>query len=244
MPAPVAMTKPLSNYASITVQVYYLPIYFQAVDGVTPTMSGVYMLPSILAQLITAIVVGRLVMVVGRYLPFALASAVLTSIGYGLCSTFSPHTTTGEWIGYQILFGVGRGMGFQMPIVAVQNTLAPNVAPLAISLVMFSGMLCGALFLSFSTTIFTQSLRHLIPSHSNGIDSESVIQAGATGFRSIMNPGEIGGILIAYAKSIDRVFYLITALSAVSFFFAFGLGFKDIREKKKPDPTKEVDEKV
>lgn len=110
-----------------TVANYYLPIYFQAVDGVTPTMSGVYLLPSILGQLFAAVIAGRLVMVVGRYLPFALGSAVLASIGYGLCSTFSTHTSTGkptfmttlgfqgltsslgEWIGYQILFGVGRG---------------------------------------------------------------------------------------------------------------------------------------
>lgn len=53
------------------------------------------MLPSILAQLFAAVLAGRLVGIVGRYLPFALASAVLASIGYGLCSTFSPHTSTG-----------------------------------------------------------------------------------------------------------------------------------------------------
>jgi MFS family permease len=79
-----------------TVANYYLPIYFQAVKGATPTMSGVYMLPSILAQLFTAVLAGRLVGVVGRCLPFALTSAVLTAIGYGLCSTFSPHTSTGK----------------------------------------------------------------------------------------------------------------------------------------------------
>lgn len=33
---------------------YYLPIYFQAVKGVTPTMSGVYLLPTIIAQLFAA----------------------------------------------------------------------------------------------------------------------------------------------------------------------------------------------
>ena len=72
-------------------------------------MSGVYMLPSILAQLFAAVLAGRLVGVLGRFLPFALACATLASIGYGLCSTFSPHTSTGEWIGYQILIGAGRG---------------------------------------------------------------------------------------------------------------------------------------
>lgn len=132
-----------------------------------------------------------------------------------------------------------------MPIVAVQNTLPPAQTPLAISLIMFSGMLFGALLLSFSATIFTQSLRKLIPSQDPGADARAIIAAGATGFRNILDPSEIGGILVAYAKSIDRVFYLITALSAVSFFLAFGLGFKDIREKKStPKEEKEIAEEV
>jgi hypothetical protein len=109
---------------------------------------------------------------------------------------------------------------------------------------MFSGMLSGALLLSFSATIFTQSLRKLIPRQDPAADARAIIAAGATGFRHLLNPSEIGSILIAYAKSIDRVFYLITALSAVSFFLAFGLGFKDIREKKAPKEEKEVVEKV
>ncbi|KAM0708905.1 hypothetical protein Q7P35_002941 [Cladosporium inversicolor] len=224
---------------------YYLPIYFQAVDGVTPTMSGVYMLPSILAQLFAAVFAGRLVGVVGRYTPFVFACVILTSIGYGLCSTFSIGTSTGEWIGYQILFGAGRGLGFQMPIVAVQNTLPPTQAPIGMSIIMFSGMLGGALLLSFSATIFTQSLRKEIPIQDPGADARAIVAAGATEFRKILDPSELGGILTAYAKSIDRVFYLITALTAVSFFLAFGLGFKDIREKTEPPKEdKEVVEKV
>ena len=39
---------------------YYLPIYFQAVKGKSPTISGVYMLPTILSQMLMAIVAGVL----------------------------------------------------------------------------------------------------------------------------------------------------------------------------------------
>ena len=39
---------------------YYLPIYFQGVKGVTPTLSGVYLLPMILAQLFSAVGSGAL----------------------------------------------------------------------------------------------------------------------------------------------------------------------------------------
>lgn len=37
---------------------YYLPIYFQGVRGVQPTMSGVYTLPGILSQMFFAIISG------------------------------------------------------------------------------------------------------------------------------------------------------------------------------------------
>lgn len=37
---------------------YYLPIYFQAVKGASPTLSGVYMLPGILSQLALVILSG------------------------------------------------------------------------------------------------------------------------------------------------------------------------------------------
>ena len=51
---------------------------------------------------------------VGYYVPVALFAAVLLSVGSGLMATFSPSTPTGKWIGYQILYGAGRGLGLQM----------------------------------------------------------------------------------------------------------------------------------
>jgi len=41
---------------------YYLPVYFQAVKNVSPMLSGVYMLPGILVQLVFAVVSGLLSM--------------------------------------------------------------------------------------------------------------------------------------------------------------------------------------
>lgn len=110
---------------------YYLPIYFQGVKGVSPTLSGAYLLPSILSQLFLAVGSGtlgkdiyssRIVKVaddrtvgkLGYYLPFSLISAVLIAIGNGLISTFTPDTSAGKWIGYQIILGAGTGGGLQM----------------------------------------------------------------------------------------------------------------------------------
>lgn len=47
-------------FTTIFTTSYYLPIYFQSIKGVSPLTSGVYMLPSIVTQLVFAVVSGFL----------------------------------------------------------------------------------------------------------------------------------------------------------------------------------------
>ncbi|KAK0516386.1 hypothetical protein JMJ35_000989 [Cladonia borealis] len=211
---------------------YYLPIYFQGVKGVTPTLSGVYLLPMILAQLFSAIGSGILVGKLGYYLPVSLFGAMLIAIGNGLVSTFDPGSSEGKWIGYQILLGAGSGSALQMPMIAVQNTLQPVQIPVAMALLMFSQTFGGALFLSFSDTIFTNSLKALIPTYAPSVDATTVINAGANGFRRLISGSDLVNVLVAYAKSVNRVFYLTASAGVCCFIFTWGMGWKDIREKK------------
>ena len=199
------------------------------------------MLPGILAQLIVAIISGKAVGKYGFYLPWSVAGAVLAAVGYGLLSTLGPHTSTGKWIGYQILFGAGRGCGLQMPLVAVQNTLAPSQIPTATSLVIFAQNFGGALFLSFADTILTNSLRSLIPQDAPGVDPQTIVNAGAYGFRHAVPKQSVAGVLRAYSKSIDHVFYMCVGLAGLCFVASWGTGWVDIRQKKKPAAQKVAD---
>lgn len=117
-------------------------------------------------------------------------------------------------------------------MIAVQNTLQPVQIPVAMALLMFSQTFGGALFLSFSDTIFTNSLKALIPTYAPSIDAKSVINAGANGFRSLVSSNNLGNVLVAYAKSVNRVFYLTASAGFCCFVFAWGMGWKDIRKKK------------
>ena len=46
--------------------------------------------------------------------PFALVGGALGCIGSGLFSLFQPDTSTGAWVGYSIITGLGRGIALQM----------------------------------------------------------------------------------------------------------------------------------
>ncbi|KAJ5641800.1 hypothetical protein N7490_005800 [Penicillium lividum] len=210
---------------------YWVPVYFQGVKGASPTMSGVYILPMIIAHVIAALSSGPIVTKLGYYTPVALFGAILLSVGSGLISTFSPSTPTGKWIGYQILYGAGRGLGLQIPLLNVQNTVPPQQLPIAMALTIFSQSFGAAVFLSLAETIFSNSFRGLITEYAPSVNPQSILDAGATGFRHIVSESDLVGILMAYSKSIDRVFYLTTGMGAGCFIFAMAMGWKNLKKK-------------
>ncbi|KAL8861950.1 MAG: hypothetical protein Q9178_001820 [Gyalolechia marmorata] len=211
---------------------YYLPIYFQAVRNATPTMSGVNLLPAVIGNMLFAGLTGGLVGRIGYYLPFAVASGVLSIIGSGLLTTLTPTTSTGKWVGYQIIQGVGGGFGIQIPVIAVQNDSTKEEISIATALVVFSQQFGGAVFLSLAQVVFSTSLRDKLAMHAPDTDAEAVIAAGASGARTAVPAGSLSGVLLAYTQSVDNVLYLTTGAAGGALLFAFGMGWISIKAKE------------
>lgn len=122
-------------------------------------------------------------------------------------------------------------------MIAIQNSVQPQQIPVSVAMLMFCPQLAGALLVSFGNTIFSNSLRTLIPQYAPSVDPDTAIAAGATGLRSAVPSSVLENVLIAYAKSVDRVFYLGAACGACTFLLAWGMGWKDIRKTKEPQPS-------
>lgn len=108
------------------VLLYYLPIYFQAVDGVSPAASGVRNIPLVVACSLFTIVSGGLITVYGHYVPIMIVSSILSTVGAGMIYTLGIGSPAGHWIGYQVLVGIGLGLGFQIPIIVAQASVPPE----------------------------------------------------------------------------------------------------------------------
>jgi hypothetical protein len=216
---------------------YYLPIYFQAVRGASPTMSGVDLLPSILSQMIFAIVSGIAVRKVGYFLPFSIACGILTAISCGLLSMLGLHTSMAKWIGYQILGGVGRGLGIQMPIIAIQNLIPQKQASVAMSLLIFSQTFGGALFLALSQTVFNTGLSSALKQYAPEVSAQTVLAAGATGVRGAVSEAVLPHVLQAYTVAINHVFYLGAGAAAGAALACVGMGMHSIKKAKVEPPA-------
>ncbi|KAI0414194.1 putative MFS multidrug transporter [Xylaria grammica] len=224
----------ITNFVGAT----YVPIYFQAVKGVGPSLSGVYTLPSILSQLLSLVVGGALVGRLGYYLPFGVLGGATTAVACGLISTWNPNTPTAEWIGYQILFGL-RGIALQIAVISIQHAVTPAQSPVAMAFLVFVQNLLAAIFTIVGNAVFTETLARQVSVLAPSVSPEAALTAGgsAEAVRALLPPGspELDGLLLAYSKSVNAVFYMLLGVAAVCFFAAWGMGWVDIRKKKEPE---------
>ncbi|KAE8147584.1 major facilitator superfamily domain-containing protein [Aspergillus avenaceus] len=101
-------------------EAYYLPFYFQAVLGASPIMSGVYLLPFVISITFSGAFNGFFIQKTGKYVPSLWLGLGLMTLGVGLLIDLEATANWGKILGFQIISGIGVGMGFEAPLLALQ----------------------------------------------------------------------------------------------------------------------------
>lgn len=230
--------------------VYYLPIYFQSIGGTSPTTSGVRNLPLIIAVTIATIVSGGLITATGVYAPILVGGAAVATIASGLLYTLDIDTSTGKWIGYQILAGAGYGISFQVPMIATQGTVAPaDLAPSTATVMCKcpqhprrfpnDGALTpqivfqtvgGAFYLAAAQSAFLNEMVKRLVVTAPTVDPRAVVATGASELRKF--PEDVlPGILQAYMWGIKIAIALAIVGAGVSFFASLASRWKKLNTK-------------
>ena len=99
--------------------------------GTTAEGSGIRLIPYLVSITLASLVVGGAITVIGYYAPFMWVGSAVLTVGCGLLYTLRVDTSTARWIGYQLLTGIGAGMGMQVPFLAVQAVTSAADMPSA-----------------------------------------------------------------------------------------------------------------
>ncbi len=213
----------------MVLMIYYLAIYFQAIRGVDALHSGLDMLPFLLSLAVSAILAGFTVSKIGYYVPHLILGPIIVAVGTGLITTFSAETSKGQWIGYQILCGIGFGIGAQQTNVAAQTVLPKKEIAIGSSLMMFASQISGAIFVPVGNAVFTNAfLKRLngIP----GVDGNLVANTGATEIRTVVSPQVLDAVLEAYDKALTKVFLVAAIMAAVAVLPALCMEWKSVKK--------------
>ncbi|EGX91502.1 efflux pump antibiotic resistance protein, putative [Cordyceps militaris CM01] len=196
--------------------IYYIPVYFQSVHNATPTMSGVRNLPFIIAVTIATIASGGIVSATGYYQFLLVGGGALATVGAGLLFLFNVDTSTGAWIGYQIVAGAGWGIAFQLPMIVVQGTVEPKDLASATGMLLFFQGLGGAFLVSAAQSAFLNQMVSYVLQRAPEIDKATLILTGATNIRHAFPADQIPIVIDGYMHGLKVVFALCIAATGVA----------------------------
>lgn len=223
--------------SSMMILVYFLPIWFQAIRGVSAVDSGIRLLPMLLPMVFSSISTGIFVSKVGYYAPPMLVGTCIMTVGSGLLTTLQVDSSNGTWIGYQILFGFGLGMTFQAPNLAAQTVLTTRDVPIGASLMFFAQLLGGAIFISVGQNVLNSELLKRL-SNLPGFNPALLSSEGATTLINQLPESIRGAVLIGYNASLRKVFQVSLIMCCLVIFGAATLEWRSV---KKNAPAKKQD---
>lgn len=212
--------------------IFYLPFYFQAVKGTTAEGSGIRTIPYLASIIVSSIVAGAGITYIGWYKPFMITGAAIFTVGAGMLYTLKVNSSTGEWVGYQLLGGFGAGAGVQIPFIAVQVVLNSRDMPTGNACATFFNSLGGAISISIAQNIFSNGLRKYLPIYAPEVSPSLVIQAGATYLRGAVSESLLPGVLLAYMKSLNEAYVIAIAVSGVATLCACFVEWKSVKGKE------------
>ena len=196
----------------------YLPLFMQVVNGASPTVSGLRLLPMVLGLLLTSILSGQLISRLGRYKIFPIIGTALMTVGLFLLSRMNEQTSLLTESLSMLVLGLGLGLVFQVLVIAVQNAVDYCNLGAATSDATFFRSIGG----SFGTAVFGAIFSNQLAGHLSSLASTlppGVKLSAAEGVASLrlLLPAVQAEVIHAYAFSLSTVFLVAVPIAALAF---------------------------
>ena len=217
----------------------YLPAFFQVVRGLSPTASGVELLPLMAGLLVVSIGSGQIISRTGRYRCLPDRGSAVTTLGLYLLSTMGPGTSAGLEALYMVILGAGLGGVMQVLVIIVQNAVPHSELGVATSGATFFRSIGGSFGTAIFGAIFANVLVGNLASHLHGLSLPP-------GFHTAdITPGALAhlpalvhhGLVAAYAQTIQTVFEVSVPICALAFLASFLIPHVELRSWPEAAPA-------
>jgi drug resistance transporter, EmrB/QacA subfamily len=211
----------------------YLPLFQQIVRGLSPTASGLQLVPLMAGLLATSIGSGQLISRTGRYKVFPIIGTAISAVGLYLLSGLNPQTGSVEAAAYMLVLGLGLGFVMQVLILAVQNAVPYSQLGIATSSATLFRSIGGSLGTAILGAVFSNRLAHELASQlPAGSSATSSLTSGQ------INPSQVSslppafhdGFVHSFTDSLSTVFVIAAAVVAVAFLLSWTLEERPLRK--------------
>lgn len=221
---------------------YWISFWLQCVSAETALGAGIGTLPLVLGMFLSSVTIGAMPWRIGSCPPWMAASAILTSLGAGLSTTFQRETGIGsdKWIGTLLCFGLGMGAGIQLPSIVAQSVLDPKDVSIGVGLLQGFFSFGAGIFFAIGQTIFSHALHSglgMTPSIAGLLEVASTVRHGIPENAT----QEYWDAVAVTRGSLMRAMYLTIPLSCVAIIPALGTEWRKVKGRKERSVVVESD---
>jgi len=207
--------------------VTYLPVFLQIVKGLSPTESGLRMVPLMAGTLVTSILAGQLVSRTGKYKLFPIVGTTIVTLSLLLISRMTAETSTLAASLYMALLGLGLGFVMQVLIIAVQNAVDYRELGVATSNAILFRFVGGSLGTALLGAVLATQLQTHAQQLMPGTAALDLISPQAL---AGLSPAVRGAYIEAFVASLSTVFLVAAAISFFGLLAALLLPERPLRE--------------
>ncbi|KAK4565297.1 hypothetical protein LTR86_003914 [Recurvomyces mirabilis] len=198
---------------------YYMPMYFQAVKGASPIISAIDLFPGTLTVAPTAIIVGATISKLGTYRWAIWGGWVLVTIGTATRVVMHVHTPVAVWVTINLISGIGLGMLYPSMTYAVQAAVPNKDQAYGVSLFTFFRAAGQCVGVAVGGTIFQNSIKRQILHHPLIAEHAQEWAADASALVEVLkemaaSPAK-DALLNCFAQALITVWLVMTGLSAI-----------------------------
>lgn len=185
------------------------------------------MLSMVSGSIFGGIINGR----IGYYTPLAIIGTCIMCAGAGLLTTLEVDTSAGKWIGYQILYGIGLGLCFQVPNLATQTCLPREDVPTGLALMLFGSLVGASVFVAVGENVLSNQLVQRLSSFPD-FDPGVIKSGGVTSLLGSLPENSRQTALVAYNEALRTVCVVGLVLSCLASLGTFSLEWKSVKKNK------------
>jgi EmrB/QacA subfamily drug resistance transporter len=218
--------------------IIFLPVYFQAVKGFSPTRSGLAFLPAMVGVFGTSIPAGLLISKTGRYKIFPIVGAVLLTLSLFGLSRLGPHSPYWHAALWVFLLGAGLGLTMQTILTAIQNAVDYRDLGTATAATTFFRQIGGAIgAAAFGAVLSSRLTTHLGEEFGGHVPANAAADTNnVKALQQLTGPVK-EHVLSAFSNAVDDVFMIGIPITVLAFFVALTLKEIPLRTRAEAAPA-------
>lgn len=200
------------------VLLFYIPLFYQAVDGLSATQAGVRLLPNVIAAVSGSVSGGLLMQRTGKYYWLTVSAYSTSTLGtllVILCTGLAANTTYGISTGL-VLGGFSLGIGTTTTLIGVIANAAPEDQAIATACSYLFRSLGSVVILSLTASVVQQSLRDQLRERLNSeSDVEEIVKRvrQSLDYVKTLAPAVREAVRQSYASSARSGFFFILGIA-------------------------------